>query len=132
MPVSTQLDVWLKGFPRIEAEERLAALEAEVATIRNALALADEIGGPNGTQPATSDGEMPPSRPARIRRILRDRSNEPTAVSSMKGEMIERGWLQPREERLFYSALSTMTKREHLLRLQDGQYMLSKKGLEMD
>jgi hypothetical protein len=40
---STSLDVWLRGLPRVEAEERLAALEAEVAVIRNALALAERV-----------------------------------------------------------------------------------------
>jgi ribosomal protein S21 len=130
---ATQLDLWLQGFPRDEAEARLADIEAEAATIRNALALADSQrrATQNGSGPEGAE-DAPPNRPAAIRRMLRKHGNLPMAAGELKSEMLESGWLKESQEKLFYSAMSTMKKRKILLHLQTGEYMLSQKGLEMD
>ncbi|HEV2974562.1 MAG TPA: hypothetical protein VGX69_06145 [Solirubrobacteraceae bacterium] len=134
--VSKLLGSWVQGFPRERVEARLAEIEEEAAEIRGALALADALGGErarNGSDPAKdADSDRPPSRPAAIRRVLRDRGNEPMAPSAIKEEMSARGWLEAGEVKLFYSAMSTMYKRGHILRLSDGGYILSKTGAEMD
>ena len=133
--VSKLLGSWVQGFPREQVEARLAEIEGEAAEIRGALALADALGGEparNGGDPSKADSDRPPSRPAAIRRVLRDRGNEPMTPSAIKGEMLARGWLQESETKLFYSAMSTMHKRGHILRLSDGGYILSKAGAEMD
>lgn len=130
MPAPTQLELWLQGFPRQEAEDRLASLEAEAATLREALALHNRLSrgaGVNGSTPASSESKSaPPNRPESIRQVLRDRNNAPTKPGLIKETMIKNGWLadDSRSMKLFYSAMSTMTKRGHLLRLQDGRYML--------
>lgn len=130
---TTQLELWLKDFPREGLETRLAAIEAEAATIRNALALADSLGGAarngSGSEGVT---DTPPNRPAAIRRVLRRHNNLPLAARELKAEMLENGWLRESQDKLFYSAVSTMKKRKILLHLQTGEYMLSQKGLEMD
>lgn len=81
---TSQLELWVQGFPRGEAEERLAALEAEAATIRNALALADSLvpASLNGSGHDTGASDAPPNRPASIRRILRDANNTPTPATN--------------------------------------------------
>lgn len=133
MSDTTQLEVWLRGFPRGEAEKRLADIEAEAATIRSALTLADSLGrtAQNGSGPEGA-AEPPPNRPAAIRRLLHKHGNLPMAAGELKAEMIENGWLSETQEKLFYSAMSTMKKRKILLHLQTGEYMLSQKGLGMD
>jgi hypothetical protein len=134
--VSKLVGSWMRGFPRERFEARLAEIEAEAAEIRGALALADALGSDrsrNGTDPAKdADSDRPPSRPAAIRRVLRDRGNEPMSPSAIKEEMLARGWLEESAIKLFYSAMSTMHKRGHILRLSDGGYILSKAGAEMD
>lgn len=123
----TQLEVWLQGFPREETETRIRELEGELATLRNALALHDTFAAKaNGTVLTEPTTDTPPNRPEAIRQVLRNRQNEPTAPGVIKDTMIENGWLagDRRHLKLFYSAMSTMTKRGHLLRLQDGRYML--------
>jgi hypothetical protein len=102
-------------------------LEGELATLRNALSLHDTFAvRTNGDAPITPAKDTPPNRPEAIRQILRDRSNEPTLPGVIKDTLIKNGWLPDdrRHLKLFYSAMSTMTKRGHLLRLQDGRYML--------
>ncbi len=127
MPNPTQLEVWLQGFPRVETESRIRELEAELATLRSALALHDTFAGrANGAAPQAPARDAPPNRPEAIRQVLRDRNNEPTTPGAIKETMIANGWLPDSKQhlKLFYSAMSTMTKRGHLLRLQDGRYML--------
>lgn len=121
MPQPTQLDSWLKDFPRGEAEARIRELESELAGLRNALVLYDSLTGDSSTPP---DGR-PANRPVAIRRILRERGNEPMLPKEIKDIMLEREWMDPDDLKYFYSAMSNMTKRKHLLRLKDNRYVLS-------
>lgn len=132
MSDTNQFDAWLQGFPRVEAEERLQTLENEAQRIRNALALADAMSGSSNGDSSEAREDKPKNRPASIRRVLRERGGEPMAPGAIKDELLTRGWLKGSDLRLFYAAMSTMTKRGHILRLQDGGYILSKAGMEMD
>lgn len=121
----TQLDIWLKGFPREEAEKRIGELEREIKGLRDALAMHDSF------RPDEPEGD-PESRPAAIRRILREQAPEPMASGAIKDIMLEREWLKPEELKYFYAAMSNMAKKNRLLRLQDGRYMLPpEKGDDM-
>jgi hypothetical protein len=127
MSQPTQLDSWLKSFPREETEARGRELERELGSVRDALALHDTLTKSNGSQPdASATGDGPPkSRRDAIRRVLRERGNEPMSSRAIKDTMLERGWLTEDQVNLYYAAVSTMTKKgPHLLRLQDGRYML--------
>lgn len=127
MAQSTQLAAWLKSFPKEETEARARELERELASVRDALALHDTLTKGNGTQPAESaTGDDPPkSRRDAIRRVLRERGNEPMSSRAIKDTLLERGWLTEDQVNLYYAAVSTMTKKgPHLLRLQDGRYVL--------
>ena len=121
MPETDQLNLWLKGFPKDEAEARIRDLERELASLRQALSLYQSLEETNGAPSA--DGK-PENRPAAIRRILREQG-APMSPLAIKREMFRREWMTPEEEGRFYSAMSTMTKRGHLLRLGDGQYTLA-------
>lgn len=126
-PTQMSLDAWVKGFPRQEALDRLAELEAEAAGLREALALYDKLVKPEGDSATPTPGTWtPPNRPEAIRQVFRDRRNSPAGAGEVKDIMLANGWLADTAGalKLFYSALSTMTKRGHLLRLQDGRYML--------
>jgi hypothetical protein len=127
---NSQLAAWLKGFPRAEVEERIGTLELELASLREAVALYDNFSRSNGPDRGAKEPTgAPQSRPAAIRRALRERGNEPIHPAQIRELLLERGWLVREESKYFYSAMSTMTKRGHLLRLQDGRYMLSQKGM---
>lgn len=131
----TQFDTWLQRFPREEVEGHIRDLERELSRWRHALALHDSFGGAaNGASPETPDPDTPPNRPAAIRRVIREGGNQPMAAGEIKDALIERGWLESDRRTLkrFYSAMSTMTKRGHLLRLHDSRYMLPQEALGGD
>jgi hypothetical protein len=122
MPQPT-LQAWLKEFPRRATEERVAELEGELSSLREALTLHDSLSKPNGSQSADEPG-APTGRRDAIRRVLREQRNQPMASGEIKRAMLDRGWMTPEQDNLFYAAISTMAKRGHLLRLEDGRYML--------
>lgn len=128
-----QLQDWLKGFPREEAEVRIRDLERELEGLRQALALHDAFIAPtNGGPPEKYDGVEPPNRPEAIRTVLRRSGNQPMLPGEIKDAMIEHGWLTDDQRHLkrFYSTMSTMTTRNHLLRLHDGRYTLPQDALK--
>ena len=130
MAEPTQLEAWLKDFPREEAEGRIRELERELASWRNALALYDSFQASSNGGPSTEPSpDKPPNRPAAIRRVLREGGNQPMLPGKVKETMLSHGWLKESQVKLFYSAMSTMTKRGHLLRLHDGRYMLPQGAL---
>jgi hypothetical protein len=128
MPQTTHLDAWLKEFPRVETEARIRDLEGEITNLRNALSLYDSLVPSNGTQPTGAGTPLdtpPKGRRDAIRRILREGGNQPMSSTEIKDIMRERGWLTPGQENMYYAAVSTMAKKGgHLLRLQDGRYVL--------
>jgi hypothetical protein len=127
MSEPTQIQAWLQGFPKDEIEARVRELDAELASLREALAMYHRLSGPpaNGSAPGKGATSEPRTRRDRIRRVLRDNGNRPMSSGEIKGTMLERGWLTEDEINGFYAAMSTMTNRGgHLLRLQDGRYVL--------
>jgi hypothetical protein len=121
---SNQLEVWLEGFPKEETEAQIRELERELTSLRNALALHESFAKPNGDAPDEDSPTEPASRPDAIRRVLRERGNEPATSGEVRHALLDRGWLTKDQLNLYYAAMSTMTKRKHLLRLQDGRYVL--------
>lgn len=123
----TQLEAWLKGFPKQETEVRIQELEHELTTLRNAVAMHDSLSSrQNGSAATTDDPDTEPAnRPDAIRRVLRE-SGSQMAPGSIKATLIERAWLADTEpaSKRFYSTLYQMTKRGHVLRLHDGRYVL--------
>jgi hypothetical protein len=69
MSDTTALAVWLQGFPKDETEARIRELERELAPLRNAIALHDSFGKPNGDQPHEEAAGDPANRPDAIRRV---------------------------------------------------------------
>jgi hypothetical protein len=123
MSQPTQLDAWLKDFPKQETEARIRELERELSGLRGAIAMHESL-ATNGTEPPKEIAGEPSNRPEAIRRVLRDRGNEPASSGEIKRALLEHGWLTEGQLNLYYAAVSTMTKRGHLLRLQDGRYVL--------
>jgi hypothetical protein len=69
MSDTTPLAVWLQGFPKDETEARIRELERELANLRNAIALHDSFGKPNGDQPHEEAAGDPANGPDAIRRV---------------------------------------------------------------
>jgi hypothetical protein len=131
MSQATQLDAWLKEFPEEETEARIRKLDEELADLRNALSMYRKLARhTNGSKPSRDAVQGPESRPAAIRQVLRESNNEPMHPADIKSVMLNRGWLKSDQLKYFYSAMSTMTKRGHLLRLHDGRYMLPRDRME--
>lgn len=127
MADSTQLEVWLQGFPRREVEARVRELESQLAQARNALALHDSFASSRETASQNGSSVEPPAnRPAAIRRVLRDNGNQPMKSGEIMATLIDQGWLSDSDQdrKRFYSTLSKMATRGHVLRLHDRRYML--------
>lgn len=131
MATPTQLDTWLREFPRGEVESRIEELEGELARWRDALALHQRLEPSDGARQTTRQTDAPPNRPEAIRTVLRLNGNAPMLAGAIKEAMVENDWLEdaPAPLKRFYGSLSTMNRRGHLLRLQDKRYMLPQDSL---
>src|ERR1035441_6666902 len=99
MTSPTQLEVWLQGFPREDAERRVRELERELTSLRDALALHDSFtSSQNGHATPHDDSDADPAnRPDAIRRILRNSGGQPMTPAALKNGLIDRGWLDGTE-----------------------------------
>lgn len=121
----TQLEAWLDGFPRDEAEARIQHLERELLRWRNALSMYDSLRGTNGSAPTIKEGERP-TKPQAIVAILRESNGKPMTPGDIKKNMVESDWLDagPKPAKRFYATMSRLTAEGRILRLQDGRYVL--------
>jgi hypothetical protein len=124
--MTTQLEQWLKEFPRQEVEAKVHQLEAELTRWKNALAIHESL-----TEEGRAAGRQTPTKPQAIATILQA-ADHPLRPGEIVAEMVRQGWLpgDSKAKRRFYATMSRLTAEDRITRLSDGRYVLPSNSQE--
>ena len=123
----TDLNKWLKAFPREDVERRIRELEAELMGLHDAIKMHDRLRGDGVSEPPEP---IKLTKPQAVGFILKE-AGRPLKSGDIRAQMVERGWLEdsPKATKRFYSTMTRLKSEERIVHRPDGTYELpSAKG----